>query len=106
MTNTPTPISVYTITMMDDRDITRPPVWRAVAVVTDKDLALRMVRNNELDISEGGTNRYAVIEKTYLNELYPLSEERIWFEWNPADGEYLETECPHQFQRVVCFGIG
>ena len=97
---------IYTVTVLDDRNSDRPPYQRTPAIFTDFVDAVSAVRDNELDISEAGTNRYAIIEKTRLNRVLPQAEEQTWFEWNGVDEEYILIEAPAQFARVISFGIG
>jgi len=112
MTTTEQDIPIYTVTVLDVRNTECPGYWRTPAIFTNLKDAIRVVRDNNLDISDGGTNQYAVVEKTYLNQIYPLAweseadRERYWFEWNPVEEEYVEAEIPQKYVRVYSFGIG
>lgn len=97
---------VYTITVLDISLDDRPPYQRTPGIFTEFIEAYVAVKENESDISESGTNRYAVIEKTYLNQILPLVERRMWFEWDATEEEYIQVDAPPQFARVVSFGIG
>ena len=83
----------------------QPPYQHTPAIFTSYKAAEHVILNNELDISEHGLNRYAIIEKTYLNQIYPKGENRVWFEWNFAEREYVISEIPLQFAGVASFGI-
>jgi len=98
--------TIYTVTVMDLRNTDCPGYWRTPAVFSHLEDAIQAVRNNDLDISEMGSNQYAVVEKTCLNEIYPQAEERYWFEWNSVDEEYVEAQIPQKYERVYSFGIG
>jgi len=98
--------AVYTITVMDLRNTECPGYWRTLAAFSHLEDAIQVVRNNELDISEMGSNQYAVVEKTHLNEVYPQAKERYWFEWDPVEEEYVEAKIPRNYVRVYSFGIG
>lgn len=96
---------VYTITVLDDSIGDRPPYQRTPGIFTNFADALAAVKDNDADMSESGTNRYAVIEKTYLNHILPDIDERTWFEWDAKEEEYTETQAPPQF-ALASFGIG
>ena len=97
---------VYTITVLDVRNTDCPAFWRPLAAFLHLEDAIFAVRNNELDISEAGTNQYAIVEKTRLDEVYPIAKERHWFEWDPVEEEYIEADIPEKYVRVYSFGIG
>ena len=59
--------------------------------------------NNDQNISEFGSNRYAVIEKTVLDIVVPRPEYRVWLEWQ--GDEYVGIGEPEKFSKVVSFGI-
>lgn len=97
---------IFTITVLDNSLDDRPPYQRTPGIFTDFVDAVNVVKNNESDIAESGTNKYAIIEKTRLNTVLPQAEEQTWFEWDSMEEEYVATEAPAQFARVVSFGIG
>lgn len=89
--------------MVDDSDEELPPYQRVVGVFTDIILATKAVMNNDQNISEFGSNRYAVIEKTVLDIVVPRPEYRVWLEWQ--GDEYVGIGEPEKFSKVVSFGI-
>ena len=89
--------------MVDDSDEGLPPYQRVVGVFTDIILATKAVMNNDQNISESGSNRYAVIEKTVLDIVVPRPEYRVWLEWQ--GDEYVGIGEPEKFSKVVSFGI-
>ena len=102
---------IYTVTTIDIRDPEAMPYWHTVAVFTNLQDAIQCVKENAVDISENGTNQYAIVEKTYINCVYPAPEsnddkEIYWFEWNPEEEEYVKGEIPFNYQNVYAFGIG
>jgi len=106
MKNPEQEVPVYSVAVLDVRDTDCPGYWRTPAVFSRLDLAIQAVRDNEMDISEGGSNQYAIVEKTYLNQVYPQAEERYWFEWNSTEEEYVESQIPPKYALVYSFGIG
>lgn len=97
---------VYTITVLDDTLNDRPPYQRTPGIFTEYVEAYVAVKENEADISESGTNRYAIIEKTYLNQIQPDVEKQTWFEWDAKEEEYEEIDAPPQFVHAASFAIG
>ena len=100
------PIEVWTVTVMDDRDKEHPAYDRTPLICTTRELARLAVEQNDLDIAEGGTNRWAIIEKSFLNVNYPKSEDRQFYEWDEENERYIKCDIPPQYQRVYSFGIG
>ena len=100
------PIEVYTVTVLDVRNSDCPGYWRTPCIFTELEDAIQVVRGNDLDISENGTNQYAVVEKTFLNQVYPCAKERHWFEWSHEEEEYIAMDVPQKYTKVYAFGIG
>ena len=99
-------LCVFTVTVLDVRNTECPAYWRPLAAFSHLSDAIFAVRNDELGMDEGGTNQYAVVEKTHLDEVYPIAKERYWFEWDPIEEEYIEADIPEKYVRVYSFGIG
>ena len=97
--------TIYVVIVLDDSITDRPPYQRTPGIFTSFDDAALTIQNNVSDISEGGTNKYAIIEETTLNEILPRVCQRVWFKWNNTDEEYKKTKAPVQFTRVESFGI-
>lgn len=63
---------------------------RTFGYYNDRDVAIRMVELNNLDIQERLYN-YAVVE--YIPEgLYNIAEERIFFKWNEEKRMFEQIE--------------
>lgn len=63
---------------------------RTFGYYNDRDVAIRMVELNNLDIQERFYN-YAVVE--YIPEgLYNIAEERIFFKWNEEKRRFEQIE--------------
>ena len=97
---------VYPVTVVDLSNEDKPFDCHTPAIFTDFVDAVSCVKENDSDLSEGGTNRYVVIEKTNLNQMYPTAKEQTWFEWNESQQEYVEITTPPRFSRVCGFAIG
>lgn len=97
---------IYTITVLDDRNPEVPAYQRTPGIFTDFVKAVEAVKTNDCGISENGTNKYAVIEKTRLNQILPMADEQTWFEWDTDREEYVFADTPSQYIRVFNFGIG
>lgn len=102
---------VYTVTTIDENSKKLLDKDRTPGIFTTFELAEQTVLENEMDISEGGMNRYCVIEKTLLNCLYPTPDPndklQVWYEWNEKEEEYIKIPLPPKKYINVCgFGIG
>jgi hypothetical protein len=66
--------------------------------------AKKVVENNELDIAEGKTNNYIVIEE-YNEGIYTASKEIQWYKLNKETEKYIECEKPITLSCIFNFGI-
>lgn len=77
---------------------------RAVAVCNNFEDAKEIIMENYGDIAEDGYYKYAVVEYTPVNHVYPDTTERWWWKWNGTTWE--NCDCPSEYERVIGFGIG
>ena len=96
---------IFTVTVIDDSDEDLPPYQRVIGVFASSVAASSAVKTNQSNISESGSNIYAVIEKTFQNCVLPQPESKLWFEWNDVNGGYEIIEEPEKFSRVPSFGL-
>lgn len=96
---------IYTVTVIDDSDEEQAPYQRIPGIFSTLDRAISVIKNNESDIAESGTCRYAVIEQTSLDEILPKVKSRAWFKWDSTEEQYVSVETPQKFERVRSFGI-
>lgn len=96
---------IYTITVIDDSDEEQAPYQRIPGIFSTLDRATSAIKNNDSDIAESGTCRYAVIEQTNLDEILPKVKHRVWFTWDSTEEQYVSIETPKKFERVRSFGI-
>lgn len=89
-------MNIFVITCID-KNRSRPTMW-----FFSFDKAVEAVLDNSCDMSEGGTNHYAVIEE--LEEGYPFNAKETWFEL--VDGKYKQCQKPEEFIGTVGFGMG
>lgn len=96
---------IYTVTVIDDSDEEQAPYQRIPGIFTTLDRAIISIKNNDSNIAESGTCRYAVIEQTNLDEILPQVKRRVWFKWDSTEEQYVSIETPTKFERVHSFGI-
>lgn len=96
---------IFTVTVIDDSDEDLPPYQRVIGVFISGADATLAVKTNQANISESGSNIYAVIEKTFQNCVLPQPEYKLWFEWDFTNGKYIHVEEPKKFSRVPSFGL-
>lgn len=96
---------IYTVTVIDDSDEEQAPYQRIPGIFTTLDRAISAIKNNDSDIAESGTCRYAVIEQTELDQILPNIKRRVWFKWDVTEEAYASIETPTKFERVRSFGI-
>lgn len=77
---------------------------RCVGFLTDKMLAIDIIRQNGGDIHEDSYT-YAILEKIQPG-LYPTVLEEYWFKWDQDKNEYVGCTKPENFTNVTNFGIG
>lgn len=106
---------LYAVTVMDIRNIRRGtssiPDTRCVGIFLDFETAEEHVLNNYADVSDGGTNEYAVIEEVYPGQFYPLCEAKQWYIYDPEPSKddeplYFRTEAPEWAKGICNWGIG
>ena len=96
---------IFTVTVIDDSDEDVPPYQRVIGVFSSGASASLAIKTNQSNISESGSNTYAVIEKTFRDCVLPQPESKLWFEWDSVNGGYRITEEPEKFSRVPSFGL-
>jgi len=102
---------VYTVTTIDLSDECILGTRRTPAIFTTLASATYAVKNNELDLADGGTYQYTVIEKTLLNAIRPDTQNnlRLWFVYNAIADEFESvnpSKLPPQLSKLYGFGIG
>jgi hypothetical protein len=102
---------VYTVTTIDLTDDVVLGVRRTPAIFTTLHDATYAVKNNELDLADGGTYQYAVIEETLLNTIRPHTQDnlRLWFVYNAITDEFESinvVKIPTHLSKLYGFGIG
>ena len=78
---------------------------RCVAFTTDKMKAIDFVKYNYNDLSEDGSNLYAIVERIEPG-VYPRILESIWFKWDKEKKEYVGCDIPKKLCHITNFGIG
>ncbi|MFK4132256.1 hypothetical protein ACI2KR_08175 [Pseudomonas luteola] len=79
---------------------------RIIGIYTDLETAQGVLMRNELDVSEGGSNRLALIEETTLNETYAMNGKEWWFEFDSDISSYKPCEKPDRLHKIRRFSIG
>jgi hypothetical protein len=100
---------VYTVTVIDLRNLLPLGIRRTPLVCTDIEDAIYAVKNNMQDLADGATYQYAVIEKTVLNVVRPNIEgdgSRFWYKYNSVTDEFEPCEVPKALRNQTGFGIG
>lgn len=100
---------VYTVTVIDIRNLLPLGIRRTPVICTELEDAIYLVKNNIRDIADGATYQYAVIEKTILNSVRPNidgSGIRLWYKYNSVIDEFEVCEVPHALRNQTGFGIG
>lgn len=103
---------VYTVTVLD---VMGDPILgqrRTPAIFTTAAAAFHAVRNNEGDLADNNLYQYAVIERTYLDEVRPQLQNdttKWWFKYNTVLEEFepcSASAVPPRIARLTGFGIG
>lgn len=63
------------------------------------------VRENVMDINEGGYYFYAVIEEV-LPGIYMHPRKELWYKWNRDNETYEPCEKPERFKQVIGWSLG
>jgi len=93
---------LYSVISVDKRGLDG---MRTVAI-SNFSRAKEMVTNNEMDISEGGSNGLCIIEAVMMDIPYGgFLNETYWYLYK-GDGKYVPIECPKQYAGLCSFGVG
>jgi hypothetical protein len=107
-------MKVYSLTILYkfyDKSNKHKQDVRIVGIYETIEKAKYIVEHNILNIDEGNSAQYAVIEPVNVNSTYNLirSDEyfQVWYEWSDTDKKFklLETT-PGEYYRLVNFGVG
>lgn len=105
---------LYTITTIQPGNSDKPEEKyghrRTPGVCSSLKTAKLLVEKNAGDIFET-TNELAVIEKIYVNCVYPIVEKgrtQWWYRWEGDydTGKYVPCQTPEIYKRSIGFGIG
>jgi hypothetical protein len=100
---------VYTVTVVDLRNLLPLGIRRTPLICTDLEDAIYAVKNNLRDLADGATYQYAVIERSVLNEVRPNLEQqsvRLWYKYNTVIDEFEACDVPQTLRNQTGFGIG
>jgi hypothetical protein len=100
---------VYTVTVIDLRNLLPLGIRRTPLICTDLEDSIYAVKNNLRDLADGSTYQYAVIEQNVLNEVRPNLEQqsmRLWYKYNSVIDEFESCEAPQALRNQTGFGIG
>lgn len=103
---------LYSVTMVDVRNGRAPTSnCRCVGIFTEFEKAEKYLMENVVDVAEGGTNAYAVIEELKADQFYPMCVAKQWYVFDPKpawddNGLYWRCEEPEWAQGIVNWGIG
>jgi hypothetical protein len=101
--------TVYTVTVIDLRNLLPLGIRRTPLICTELEDAIYAVKNNLRDLADGSTYQYAVIERSLLNEIRPNLEQqsmRLWYKYNSVIDEFEPSEMPVALRNQTGFGIG
>ena len=101
--------TVYTVTVIDLRNLLPLGIRRTPLVCTELEDAIYAVKNNIRDLADGATYQYAVIERSMLNEIRPNLEQvsmRLWYKYNSVIDEFEPCDMPVALRNQTGFGIG
>ncbi len=100
---------VYTVTVIDLRNLLPLGIRRTPLICTDIEDAIYAVKNNLRDLADGASYQYAVVERNVLNEVRPNLEHesmRLWYKYNSVIDEFESCEVPTALRNQTGFGIG
>lgn len=107
--NTMNEFEVYTVTVIDLRNMLPLGIRRTPIICTELTDAIYAVKNNIEDLADGMNYQYAVIEKTILNTIRPNIDGdgiRLWYKYNSVIDEFEPSEIPVALRNQTGFGIG